>query len=122
MNGLVKLQIGEESYTLSFGMMGCMEFERRVVETPTTNKHKIMVDMIYSGLFGDAMMNDRPPVKYGDVCILVERLHDQDDYVEQLAEVNRVYAESKWGKDLLDRMDKFSKKNKEVKKKAEQTA
>lgn len=112
MNGLAEIRVDGKTYALLFGMIGCMEFERRLVEKPSENKEKMLLDMIYGGLFGYAARHELPVPDYAETFDLFEKLVQEPDYIEQATKFQQVYFASKWGTDLVER-------SKELKKKAE---
>lgn len=103
MNGLVKVTAEGKEYTLRFSMHGCHEFERRLYTNPSDDKVKALTDMIYGGLYGEAMRNEQPAPPYSDAADLLEAIANEDNYVEQSLSIQKVYEESKFGKEAIER-------------------
>jgi len=113
MNGLVELFDGENKHVLRFGYPACMEFEVRCFPKDrkiSPNLGKINVDLIYSGLLGEAVRNDKPIPEYGVAYDLHDAVAEQSDYSDQIQRVWDTYHASKWGADFKARMEEFSKK------------
>lgn len=110
-NGIAKITLrtdGQDNETviLRYGMMGCAEFERRVVTNATPNPAKVLTDMIYAGMFGEAMRNEQPVPDYSDAVDLLDRLSEESDYKEQSIAIQKVYEESKFGKEFIEKNKK----------------
>lgn len=110
MNGVIDVKAGDKVYTLRFSMHGCHEFERRLYTNPSDDKVKALTDMIYGGLYGEAMRNEQAAPEYSDAYDLLEALYNEDDYIEQSLALQRVYEESKFGKQSIARAEELKKK------------
>jgi len=115
MNGIAVITIHDGElkgeHTLRFGMLGCAEFERRVTgHTASPNNVKVLQDMIYGGLFGEAMRNENVAPEYSFAYDLLEALSNQDDYVEQSMKLQEVYEASKFGKAFIAKSEELKKK------------
>lgn len=113
MNGIVEITVKKKKHVLRFGYHGCMEFEARVFKNPTQNQGKLLTDLIYSGIYGDCMRNEKPAPEYGEVYDLTDALSEEKDYSEQMDKVWKCYNESKWGKEYIARLAEFGKKKAE---------
>src|SRR4051812_12477015 len=106
-NGIVELKGVEKKYILRFGYQACMEFERRSISSMTAsagqNNITLASDIIYAGLYGEALRNEKPIPKYSDAVDLIDDLSETDNLSEQIESVWDVYNESKWGKDFRKR-------------------
>lgn len=113
-NGIAKITIHEGDqkgeYTLRFGMLGCAEFERRVLMNPTPNNTKLLIDMIYGGLYGEAMRNEQAVPKYSLSEDILESLEGQEDYHQQTMDIQKTYEESKFGKQSIEKFNNLKKK------------
>lgn len=118
MNGVVEIKVNGKSHTLRFGMLGVMEFERQNFINPTTNNAKIIVDLLYAGLYGEAMRAEKSPLSYGKVVGLHDDLAEQEDYSAQIEAVWKAFGESKYGAEYLKKMEELGKA---AKKKAEES-
>lgn len=102
-------------HSLYFGRQAAEEFARRVEKHLTDNTFKINVDIVYSGMANNMTRLDMPMINYSDVYDMLEKLLDEDPdlFAKQMAEIEKVFWESKYGRE-------YEAKLEEVKKKAEQ--
>lgn len=114
MNGIVEITVSDKKHVLRYGYHGCMEFERRLFKNTNDNNAKISTDLIYAGMFGEAMRNEKAVPEYTAAYDLHEELAEEDNYSEQLEKVWTVYNESKYGKDFQKRLAEFKKKAEEL--------
>lgn len=119
MNGIVEIQIDGKKHVLRFGYHGCMEFERRLFKNTNDNNAKILTDLIYAGMFGEAMRSEKAVPDYADAYDLHESLAEEENYAEQSEKVWTVYNESKYGKDFQKRLAEFKKKAEDYVKESE---
>lgn len=112
MNGIIDIVIGEKTTRLRFGYHACMEFERRVFINVSDNNAKIFTDLVYSGLFGEAMRSEQPVPTYADAYDLLEGMALEDGYDEKTTEIWNTYYQSKWGADFQKRLTEFTEANK----------
>jgi len=112
MNGIVEIKSGKKTYTLRFSYVACMEFERRIFINPTDNPAKVFTDLVYSGLFGEAMRNEKPATEYGVAYDILDEISELDNYDEISGKIWDTYYQSKWGADFQKRLDAFTKANK----------
>lgn len=110
MNGIVDINLNEKKVTLRFNYHACMEFESRLFKNATDNNAKVLTDLIYSGLFGEAVRNEKPVPAYSDSVDLLDELANLENYAEQTEKIWNVYNESKFGKDFQERLKEFAKK------------
>lgn len=108
MNGIVQIKVKEEVHQLRFNIHGCAEFEQRTFKVVSENPVKIVTDLIYAGMFGEAMRNDLPPKDYGEVCDIVEQLHEEADSQVQIDQVWKTYEESTHGKKFVETINKVA--------------
>lgn len=114
MNGLVDINVGGSVHTLSFGVHGCAEFERLCYLKPSTNTGKLLTDMLHGGRYGHAIRNGLAEPEYKDSALLLEVLSEQEDYLDQIHKVQKVWQESKFGRDFIKRNEAFKKKMEEL--------
>ena len=114
MNGVAEINITKGNfkgvYKLRFGMIGCMEFEVRCFNSSTLNNGKMLTDLIFAGIFGEAARVENKMPVYSDVADLVDSLSEEEDYNEQLESIWNVYNQSKWGSEFQKKIDELSKK------------
>ena len=112
MNGIIELKAGKKTYKLRFNYNACMEFEQKLFNNPSASQAKTLTDLIYSGLFGEALRSETAVMPYGDVCDLLDELSLEKNYSEQIKKVWNIYNESKWGADFQERLKEFNSTNK----------
>lgn len=114
MNGVAEIKITKGdlkgTYKLRYGMIGCMEFEVRSFNNPALNNGKVLTDLIYAGIFGEAARAEKPIPLYADVVDLLDELAYEDDYSDQIGRVWETYHTSKWGQDFQKKIDELTKK------------
>lgn len=110
MNGIVEITVKKKKHVLRFSYPGCMEFEARVFKNPTQNQGKLLIDLIYSGIYGECMRSEKPAPDYGAVYDLTDSLSEEKDYSDQMDKVWKCYNESKWGKEYLAKLAELGKK------------
>lgn len=108
MNGVVDITVNGKKHTLRFGMMGVLEFERQNFINPTTNNAKIIVDLLYGGLYGEAMAKGKSPVAYHTIVQLHDEMAEQEDYPAQIESVWKAFGESKYGSEYLKKMQELA--------------
>lgn len=115
MNGVVEITITQSGkfkgvHKLRYGMIGCMEFESRSFNTPALNNGKVLTDLIYAGIYGEAARVEKPVPTYPDVVDLVDALSEEETYSEQIGAIWETYHNSKWGKEFQKKIDELTKK------------
>ena len=109
-NGLVEITVKGKKHLLRFSYPACMDFEIRVFKNPSSNNGKMFIDLIYSGMLGDALRNEKPEPAYPEVYDLADKLTEEDNFQEQQAKVWEAYNQSKWGKEWMAKIEAFNKK------------
>lgn len=109
MNGIVI--VGNR--TLRFGYQACQEFEQCIFKNASTNHAKIFTDLIYAGIFGDALRNGKPTDGlYQEAYDLLDEVSEQDNFAELQLKIWDTYYNSKWGADFQKRLKEFTESNK----------
>jgi len=113
-NGVAEIKVTKGdfagTYKLRYGMIGCMEFEVRSFNNPALNNGKVLTDLVYAGIFGEAARSERPAPLYPDVVDLLDALAYEDDYSDQIGRVWETYHQSKWGQEFQKKIDELTKK------------
>lgn len=112
MNGIIDVKVGKVTHRLRFGYHACMEFERRVFKNASENLAKIFTDLVYSGLFGEAMRSEQPIPEYGMAYDLLEEMASLKDYDKLTTDIWETYYASKWGADFQKRLTDFAEQSK----------
>ena len=110
MNGIVDITVNGVKHRLRFNVMSCSQFERLVFSDLEESGNKTLLNLVYSGIYGENLRNELPKPDFKDIYDLVEALADEDDFVEQRDKVESTYYESKYGRKFLEVMEEFKKK------------
>lgn len=110
MNGVVEIQAGESKHTLRFSVHGCGAFQQRLFANPDKEPAKILTDMVYSGLYGEAMRNGQMAPEYSLAYDIVDIISGQEDFDKQSNAIWDTYNESVHGRDFAKKLDLLSKK------------
>lgn len=115
MNGIVEINLNEKKIILRFSWQASIIMEKitaeRILNGEPTNDAIIFTDIIYTGLYGDAMATRKPIPNYEVAYNLCDELaNDMPDFAEQKAKIEKVYFETKFGDDFLNRVIDFKKK------------
>lgn len=95
MNGRITIELGGVKTPLLFGMLAIEEFgKRRAKETASASEAKILYDLIYSGQYNHAVVNDLEPLSYMEVCEHVDDLIISN--ASCLKDVSDCFAQSKF--------------------------
>lgn len=115
-NGVFEIKLGKETIKLLLGFNASSEFEtryyRHLVSGIAPSEGILFTDLVFSGLYCNAIRNGETIPAYGDVYELVEKLGEQDDFNEIRTKLWAVYYESKWGMDFEKRVKEFADKKK----------
>lgn len=111
-NGVFEIKTELGVTKLRFGYMASMEFEQRFFKNATTNSAKIFTDLIYSGLYCEAVRSENPIPEYEQASTLIDFMSEQDDFDEVSIKIWNTYNESKWGKSFAQRIKEFTDKKK----------
>lgn len=115
MNGICELRIGSSIYALKFGMIAVEEISNRLLSNPEslTNRTKMMIDIIYSGMMNNSIMKSLPVLAYDKVYELYESLSDEQDNSEQIENIWKCFEESKHGAKWREAIASLNKKKEE---------
>jgi len=116
MNGIIEITVPSGKKRLVMNYYATMEFEQAFFKNTTGNNAKIFTDLVYSGMYGEAMLSYTQMPTYQEAVMLVSEMADQDNFDEVSLEIWDTYNQSKWGKDFQKRAVEFAL---EQKKKAE---
>lgn len=114
MNGVIDIKALGQTHTLRFGMVGVGEFERRQMINFTENTKKVIVDLVYGGLFGEAMRNEKPAPAYSLATDICDELATDTKVLDAIW---LCFEQSNNGIDYLNRIEEKTKELKELKKK-----
>lgn len=96
-------------HELLFGRAAAEEATKRLLDVNrlTDNNFRNVQVLIYSGLLNAAIKEDleQYPV-WEDVHDLTEQFHEEEDSVEQYDEMYRLFSQSRWGKEVIDGIQK----------------
>lgn len=113
-NGVFEIKLGEKTITLLMGFNAASEFETRyykhIVSGVAPSEGILFTDLVFSGLYCNAVRNGSMIPSYGEAYDLVEKLGEQYDFIEIRTKLWAVYYESKWGIDFQKRIEEFTKK------------
>lgn len=104
---LVEVKLNDRVELLRFNQAACIDFEQKLL-SGNIEDVQIFINMVYAGVYGEATRNDNPPPLYDDVYNMVIELSKRDDYQEQSIKIQDCYNQTKWGKDLANRINKIS--------------
>lgn len=115
MNGLVDINLNEKKVTLRFSYQGSIIMEKitaeRILNGEHTNDAIIFTDVVYSGLYGNAMATRQAIPDYEFAYNLVDEMaNTMDDFAAEKAKIEKAYFESKFGADFMQRVIDFKKK------------
>jgi hypothetical protein len=109
MNGIAVIKANGDEHTLRFGMVAVAEFERRMFTNPTASSAKILIDLIYAGMYGEAMRSEKPAPTYTEAYDIHESIaEDAEDYAKQMERVWTALRESKHGLAYLNSVEAIS--------------
>lgn len=111
MNGIFTLKVGKKSHKLIFNLLSVLEFERRSFFNHAENNAKLITDIIYAGLFGNAMREEQPLPPYSQAFDIHDEIAEKDDYDEVRMKIFNAFNESKYGGEFLQKMLDFQKKS-----------
>ena len=104
MNGIIDIKAGGKTYSLRFGMMSAEILGQQQLINPSTSSIKILTDLVYSGMANASYLQGETAKSYAECAEIVEQLLEQED--GQVAEIWKVFEESKAGKKLTDAVKK----------------
>lgn len=112
----IDISVKGRKYTLIFGRPAAEEITRRLLNEKRlsgTNFNVLQV-LIYSGLLNNAIYQDEDYPIWTEVYELSEAFHDEPDSMEQYNALYDVFENSRWGREVIDSLDKFQIKIKEL--------
>lgn len=68
----------------------------------TEGQMKLAGDLLYAGLLGQALRDERPIPSWGETMDLFDEFSKQSDFSEQFVKMFDVYKETEWAKKLLE--------------------
>ena len=107
MNGVVEITIKDQIYTLRFNVHGAMAFESKMKKsvmdyTTTEGQIKLAADLLYSGMLGQAIRDEKPIPNWGESMDLFDVFSNQDDFGDQFKKMFDTYTATEWAKKLLE--------------------
>lgn len=118
MNGIIDVKVGKVTHRLRFTYPAHIEFERRCVKNVDGNAAKILIDLVYSSLYAEAMRTEQPIPEYSVAFDLVDEMSLLDDWTSISDKIWEVYNISKYGADFQKRIKDYN--DQQAKKKAEE--
>lgn len=112
----VDISVKGQKYTLIFGRPAAEEITRRLLNEKRlsgTNFNVLHV-LIYSGLLNNAIYQDEDYPIWAEVYELSEDFHDEPDSMEQYNALYDVFENSRWGREVIDSLDKSQIKIQEL--------
>lgn len=121
MNGIIDINVSGKQHRLRFSVHGCGMFESRMFSNPDREPIKVLTDMIYGGLYGEAMRNGNVAPSYDFAYDLIDEMSIQDDFAEQSNSIWECFSESIHGANFMKKIEELNKpsgtsKKKEAKK------
>jgi len=114
MNGVFEIQNGKDVIKLMLGFNASAEFEKRyyqhLISGYAPSEGILFTDLVYSGMYCQAIKTGTLIPKYEKVFELVEQLSELDYFNDVRNSLWASYYESKWGADFQKRVDAFLKK------------
>jgi len=115
-NGVFEIKNGRETIKLLMGFNAASEFETRYFKHITSgvapSEGILFTDLVYSGMYCNALRNGEQIPSYGEAFDLVEELGQTEDFTDIRTNLWNTYYESKWGTDFKNRLDAFIDKKK----------
>lgn len=109
-NGICEIRVKGIVYPLYFNRMAIEEVAIRTETAVSANDFKVVCDLVYGGMVAHAYKYDFPYPKFSDVFQIVEDLYEEEDTVEQVANINKCFIESKYGREYIDAFENVKKK------------
>ncbi len=110
MNGICEIKVKDKTYPIKFGMVAVEEFGRMCKNNVSENSNKIMVELIYAGMFNHAIANRLVAPSFQYVYDLVEEFNEENDCADQYDKVWTCFNESKHGSEWLKVVTDLAKK------------
>lgn len=104
MNGIIEINAGGKKYTLRFGMLSLEILAKQQELNPSTSAIKMLMDLVYSGLYNASILKGEQAKSYEEVAGIVEELLDEDK--GQVNEIWKCFEESKAGEKMLNGIKK----------------
>jgi len=115
-NGVFEIKLEGKTIKLLMGFNAASEFETRYFKHITSgvapSEGILFTDLVYSGMYCNALREGAQIPSYGDAFDLVEQLGQTDEFYDVRTKLWNVYYESKWGADFKARLDTFIDANK----------
>ena len=112
----IDISVKGHKHTLIFGRPAAEEITRRLLNEKRlsgTNFNVLHV-LIYSGLLNNAIYQDEDYPIWAEVYELSEDFHDEPDSMEQYNALYDVFENSRWGREVIDSLDKSQIKIQEL--------
>lgn len=118
-NGVFEIQHGKQVIKLMLGFNASAEFEKRYYQHISSGvvpgEGILFTDLVYAGMYCQAVKTGSLIPKYENVFQLVETLSESEDFNDIRNSLWLTYYESKWGQDFQNRVQDFLKKKVEEK-------
>lgn len=115
-NGIFDIKAGSKTVQLMMGFNAASEFEtryfRHISSGIAPSEGILFTDLVYSGMYCNAVRNGTQIPSYGEAFDLVEEIGQLDSFNETRLNLWNVYYESKWGADFKKRLDVFMESTK----------
>lgn len=112
MNGIIKIKVAKKDYILRFSYLACQDFEKRIFKHPSSNNVKLLTDLVYSGIYGEAVRNDEVMPLYSAAYDIIEDMSAQKDFKDLSDAIFECYNKSKYGSEFVKRIEEYSQKKK----------
>lgn len=110
MNGLTEINVGGTQFPLLFGRLSVEIITKNLTEDTMDTLEEQTIELVYAGMRNYAHAKRLPKPKWVDVYEICQQLFDEDDFVEQIKEINTVFEESRFGSELIAKLDDVKKK------------
>lgn len=125
MNGIYEIEIDEVKTVLHFNLFGVNEFQRRMVNFPSSDNIKVLTDLLYGGIYGNTMSKGMAVPLYETANDLMEVIMAMPNKALITENIWNTFNESNHGADFMAKIkainEAIDKNSDEVKKKASPT-
>lgn len=121
MNGIVELKVKGKPLILKFGVQAAMLFQtiaaKNALDPQSTENHlKLMGDLFYAGLFGQALRSQSAVPTPEQAADIFDEFGEEKDFMAQMDVIWKVWTDSVWGQELLRISEEIGKKKAESEK------
>lgn len=110
MNGLASINVGGKIYPLLFGVAATQEIAKIVEKDYSDNEFTNIHAIIHGGMINHAIKARETLPSWTDTYEVAEAFYAEKDFIEQFNAVNKIFAESRWGSDYLNKLEDLKKK------------